>query len=266
MITFATSGLDLLVQILRYRISDQKCVYTTVVQEDIGTASGIADEIFYSLNMPITSGSDTHLRCGRWYYTKKDTAGSCAGLRAYTFNVESGAFVIPNGAIYAETGSRVTIGYTWEEEQEYKFRDKELQLYIGDAINAVNNDYDFGFRFSINGDTYSVSPTPTYNDFASHIYPQYASILIKRQLESEGFGDRIYLRDLNITIDTSKGIGDLSKSLKDLDSQYQNTIKDLMFKGQEAAFCRIDTYSTKSIDGDYQYTANYNPIKEYGES
>ena len=264
-ISFATSGLDLLVQILRYRISDLKIAYTTVTAEDVRTASGTSNEIFYTANMPVASGFDTYLRAGRWFFAKKNTELECNGIRAYVFNLESGAFIVPAGAIVAEAGSRVRVGYTWEEEQEYKFSDKELKLYIGDAITAVNLDCDFGYTFISTGE-FNVTPTVEFNTAAAHIYPLYASILLKRQLESEGFGDRIYVKDLNITIDTSKGLGDLSKSTKDLESKYQNFINDCRMSDQLAAVQSIDTYSTYPIYGNYRYAQNYSPDPSFGQT
>lgn len=264
-INFATSGLDLLVQILRYRISDLKASYSTVTAEDVGTANGNSNEVFYTTNMPVASGFETYLRVGRWFYTKKETELECAGARSYVFHLESGAFRIPAGATLAESGSRVRVGYTWEEEQEYKFSDKELKLYIGDAITAVNSDCNFGYTFISTGN-FDVSPMVEFNSIAAHAYPLYASILIKRQLESEGFGDRIYVKDLNITIDTSKGLGDLSKSTRELESKYSNLINDCRLSDQLSAVQNIDTYSTYPIYGSHRYATNYVPDTSFGQS
>lgn len=260
---FATSGIDLLVQILRYRISDPKTIYSTVTSENVGVASGVNNEIFYTNNMPLASGFDTHLRIGRWYYQAKSSDAACNGLRAYVFNIDSGSFRIPTSAVLAPSGERATVSYTWEEEQAYKFSDKELKLYIGDAITAVNNDCNLGYTFVVSGETFDVSPTVTFNTAAAHIYPLYATILVKQQLESEGFGDRIYVRDINITIDTSKGLGDLSKSLKELKSSYTNIINACILEGQEAAVTKIDTYSTLNNDI-YYYQNSFTNNREFG--
>lgn len=260
-----TSGIDFIVEILRQRIADTKTVYTDVAQEDAGTATGaVAGEFFYTDNMPILSGADTHLRVGRWYYDKVDTDYEVTGLRAYTFNVASGAFHIPTGATAATSGDRVKLSYTWIEEQETRFRDEDLKFYIGDAVTIVNSVY-YNFGHTFVADTVTgmyISPTPTASDFASYLYALYAAILIREEIEAESVGDRIYVRDINITIDTSKGLGDLSKSVKELRAKFDALLRTFLVDGQEAAFSRIDTYSTKALTGTYEYAEYYDENTE----
>lgn len=258
-----TSGLDFLVELLRYRISDLKYTYSNVIQEDAGTANGTANELFYIDYVPAISSFDTHLRVegtgAKYYYTRYNTEADCSGKRGYIFSAESGYFMIPTGAILATSGSRVKVSYTYLEEQDAKFSDDELRLYVGDAITTVNNSwYNFGHTFSATGSTWYVSPTPDASSISSYLYALYAAFLVKKQLESEGFGDRIYVRDINITIDTSKGLGDLQKSAKDLMENFKSIVNELRLRGQTAAFARIDTYSTAPIDyGSYEYQTNY---------
>lgn len=254
-----TSGLDFVLEILRDRISDKKYSYTTVVRENAGLASGVSNEIFFTNNMPIPSGFSTALRAGRWYYTEYSSDAETASKRGYIFSVASGSFRIPSVAIAAESGAAISLSYTWLEEQPYKFSDEQLKLYIADSISTVNNVYyDFGYQFISNGlsDMY-ISPDINSSDLAPYIYAKYCSYLIKKELEAEGFADRIYLRDINITIDTSKGLGDLTKSAQGLLDEFKSIISELRSSGVEAAFARIDTYSTERIPIDYNYQHNF---------
>jgi len=255
------SGLDFLVNLVRYRISDLKSIYNTVVQEDAGTAAGTANEIFSTDYMPIASGFDTHLRAGRWYYTKVSTDADAVGLRAYVFSTTSGQFRIPTNATYPTSGDRAKVSYTWLDEQPTKFTDDEIKMYLGDAITTVDSTYyDFGYTFLADNttNTFTISPTPTASGLASYVYTMYASYLIKKQLESEGFGDRIFVRDINITIDTSKGLNDLQRSSKDLMDNFRRLISEIKLKGQESIMARIDTYSSAPIVGDsYRFDSNY---------
>lgn len=255
-----TSGSDFLVDTVRYRIADPKYLVTNVVNENVGVASGVDNEVFYTLNMPVASGFDTHLRVGRWHLQEYNTAEDAQDKRGYLFSIESGSYLIPTGAVKAEVGASVKASYSWIEEQTFKFSDREINSYLCDAISTVNEFYyDFGYTFSYDGTTFNLSPNITNNDFAAYMYAQYASYLIKKQLESEGFGDRIYVRDINITIDTTKGLQDLQKSAKTLLDKFEKNINTLKLKGQEAAFQRISLYS---VDYTGDLYSQYNFVKD----
>lgn len=255
-----TSGVTFLVELLRHRISDPKYVYSTVVNEDAGISVGSPNEVFYTENMPVASGFDANLRVGRWHYGIANNSSDAQGVRKFVLVIESGGFLIPTGAISQLAGERVKLSYTWLEEQPNKFSDSELKIYLADAIKKVNDVYyDFGFTISVSGNVdLSISPTIKASDLASHVYAMYASYIVKGELEAEGFGDRIYVRDINITIDTSKGLGDLQKSSQNLLKDFLNIINELRINGQESAFARIDTYSTvKDITG-MSYNSSFN--------
>lgn len=261
--TIATTGMDFLANLVRYRISDLKTIVTNVVQEDVGSSSGSVPETFYTTNLPIASGFDTKLRAGRWLYSAVANEAASNGVRGYVFNTTSGSFLIPSVATPATSGDRIKLTYSWEEEQPYQFRDSEIYLYLGDAITVINSQYyDFGHSFSTDGTNYFISPTIGASDVSAYIYSMYGSYMIKKQLESEGFGDRIYVRDLNITIDTSKGLNELAKSSKELYANVMEVLDICRINGQTEAFAAIDTYSTLPVSDGY-YDTNYTKSDEF---
>jgi hypothetical protein len=214
--------------------------------------------------MPVASGFDTHLRVGRWHYDEYSNVLDAAGKRGYIFSIESGSYMIPTGAVLAETGSRIKLSYSYIEEQTYKFSDREIKMYLCDAITTVNNCfYNFGHTFVYDGNSFVLSANITNQDLSPYLYAQYAAYNIKKQLESEGLNDRIYVRDINITIDTSKGLGDLQKSSSELYKNFKGMINMLNLKGQEAAFCRIDVYSTERYDNGESYDASYSKDEDF---
>jgi len=241
-----TSGIDWLTELLRMAIADPKQTINQVTMEAVSElASGVPNETFYTEHLPIASGFETYMRVGRWYYEEVETTADAQDKRAYVFNVESGAFMIPSGAILAESGSQVYLSYSWLEEQSYSFSDYELRLYLQDAVTEVNQGiYNFGHTTSGMARDFDIIPAPGANDVASYVYVKYAAYLIKKRQEAEGLDNRIYVRDLNVTIDTAKGLGDLSKSAETLRKEIDDIITNLRLKGQESAFARIDTYST----------------------
>lgn len=242
---------DWLIELLRMQIADQKYKTVQVVREDTGVVSnGQANEMYYTSNLPVASGTDTYMRIGRWVYQEVDSVQAALGLRAYFFNAGLGLFYIPEGAIYGEDQSRVRIGYSWLEEQACKFTDTVLRYYIQDAIVMVNSDYhDFSYT------------TTEVDNIASYVYVKYAVYLIKKQMEAEGFDNRIYIRDLNVAINTSKGLGELAKSSQILMEEIDVIITKLRTKEQVVAPEILDTYSTytkdSEDDNDVQWKAEY---------
>lgn len=232
--TGADWRVDWLMELLRMQIVDQKHKTVRVVGEDTDEVSnGVMNEMYYTDNLPIASGTNTYMRIGRWAYQEVDSAAAAAGLRAYVFNVDSGSFYIPEGAIYGEDQSKVKIGYSWLEEQSYKFTDAILKYYIQNAIVIINNNYhDF---------SYAAAET---NNIANYIYVKYAVYLIKKQMEVEGFNNRIYVRDLNVTIDTVKGLSELEKSSQELIKEINMIITEFKTKKQVVVTETLDTYST----------------------
>ena len=255
-----SSGVDFLIGVLRYRIADPKTIVTPVIREQNDSISnGIVPETFYTKNMPIATGYTTVLRIDRWKYDEVNTVVEASGLRAYIFNETSGSFYIPSGAIPGTSGNIIKLSYSWVDEQECKFTDTELRLYIQDAVTTVNGSYyNFSHTVSGFGDTFDIVPSPGYGEISSYLYIMYATYLIRKQLESEGFDNRIFVRDLNVTIDTSKGLGDLTKSSDILMGDFKNILNTFMLRGQESAFSLIDTYSTyNKYDSTYEYEHNY---------
>lgn len=239
-------GIDFLASLLRQRIQDPKYVYKDEVGEFAGNATGSLPETFETANLPILEGADRHLRVGRWKYTEFDTEGECAGERGYTFSVPSGIYRIPTGATAPEAGDPVTISYTWISEQETSFRDQDLKLYIADAVNVVNDIY-YDFGHSVVGETINdleINPLPQIDEVSSYLYVMYSTILIQKEIEAGSYSDRIYVRDINITIDTSKGLGDLGRSIRELERRFEDVLNTFQIRGQESAFSKIDTYST----------------------
>jgi len=250
-------GIDLLADLLRQRIQDPKYIYKDEVGEFVKAALGEEDEEFETANLPILSEADRHFRAGRWKYTEYPTSAECADKRGFTFSVPSGIFIVPAGAILPEAGDPVTVSYTWVSEQETSFRDQDLKLYIADAVNVVNDIY-FDFGHSIVGSSVSdieINPLPQIDEVSSYLYTMYATILIQREIEAGSYSDRIYVRDINITIDTSKGLGDLGRSIRELESRFQDVLNTYQIRGQEAAFAKIDTYSTFSYDHTKKYSS-----------
>jgi hypothetical protein len=244
-----SSGVDWLIDHIRQRISDPKYVYTAEIMEDAGTASGVPNEVFYTRNMPIASGFPTYMRVGRWFYEEVSSVADAQGKRAYVFSAESGSFMIPDGAILATSGDHVKLSYTWKEEQQYKFTDDELKNFLQAAVVEVQNGYyDFNYTTSGVGASFGMSPEPASTDLASYVFAMYTVYLIKKRLEEEGFENRLAVRDANISIDLSRGLGELVRSSTILYDRFKEVIRELKTKGQEAAFARIDTYSTRPPD------------------
>ena len=265
--TTSTSGIDFLVDLLRMKIADQKLLINNVVREENATlCTGGTPETYYTKELPIAAGYSTILRIGRWKYGAVDDAVAASGERSYVFNTTSGSFYVPDDATPGTDGDIAKLTYSWSEEQEYKFSDHELKLYVQDAVVTINNGhYDFGHTVTGAGDSLEVSPQPVTSDISSYLYVMYSTYLVRKQLESEGFDNRIYVRDLNVTIDTSKGLGDLSKSSKVLMDEFSNVIYTLRVKGQEAAFMRIDTYSTYANESDdsYKFEVNHSDDSDF---
>lgn len=242
-----TSGIDWLVDHVRKRINDPKAIHTFEIQENAGSATGAAaGEIFLTQNMPISSGFERELRIGRWYYTEKDTIAETSGVRGYVFNVASGSYYVPSGATAATSGDTVKLSYAWNEEQPYRFSDDELKNFLQAAVTEVQQGYyDFSFVASGIGSAWSLAPEPGANNLGSYVFAMYTVYLIKKKLEEEGFQNRLVVRDNNVAIDLAKGLGELTKSSKELFLSFKDIVRALKINGQESAFSRVDTYSTK---------------------
>ena len=68
-----TSGIDWLVALLRMAIADPKTTVNQVVREENDeVSSGLPNEVFYTDQLPISSGCTTYMRIDRWLYTEKN--------------------------------------------------------------------------------------------------------------------------------------------------------------------------------------------------
>lgn len=261
-----SSGVDWLVGHIRDRINDQKYVHTFEIQENAGLATGAESGwVYQTKNMPIATDLEHKLRVDRWIYTEVDTIGDAVGLRAYIWSETSGTYHIPTGAIQPASGERVKLSYAWYEEQPYKFTDNELKGFLQAAITEVQEVYyDFDYNMAGVGASLDIVPNPGATDIGSYMFAMYTVYLIKKRLEEEGFDNRLVVRDMNVSIDLSRGLGELTKSSRELYETFKGHIKTLKFAGQEAAFARIDTYSSRPPDVDnYKWETNYVQDDQY---
>lgn len=233
---------DSIVSGLRRAIGDEKTKDISVVNEVMAVTTGEIFGTYYTLNMPVVSGEDVHLRVGRWYYSKVSSEAAANGIRGFTFNVPSGAFTIPNGAIGPGSGVQVLGSYTHRLEQEYEYRDSELYEYVRDGLELFQDMYDFNLDGTGIGTGYAISPDPT--NFQSIVIMLSAKYLVKKDREDHGFVDSIYIRENDIAIDTTKGLKTQTDSSKDLLIHLQSIANRLHIRDNALAGELIDTYSS----------------------
>ena len=227
---------------LRENIGDHKTRFIPVVREGLGVASGTSPETFYTLNMPVISGEDVNLRVGRWLFTKVSSVAAANGLRAYTFSFDNGSYTVPIGATTAISGDAVYGSYTYLGEQEYTYRDSELYEYVHEGTNYVQSMRDLSILVAGVGTGLTLTPTPTEQQ--AFLIKLAAKYLLSKDREELGLAEAIMIKELDITIDTTRGIGNRIQSSKELNAALIAIIDRLNMGDTAGAGALIDTYST----------------------
>lgn len=249
----SSSGSTGIIDIIRRTLGDPKTREVHEINDPMGRASGESQETFFTTYSPISSNSPVNLRMEgtvgypankkrMWVYTYCATESACNGIRGYVWSETSGAFRIPSNAIMPASGDVAYGTYNWDEEQNYIFTDDEIGLFIRDAVPIIEGKYPKGYSASGVGADMAISPSPTR--FSETLFVLQTIYLMKFRLLEEGFSDRMYIREIDLTVDTTKGIRETRQSLDTLNDYIDALIKKAKVTGQESAFARIDTYST----------------------
>jgi hypothetical protein len=231
-----------IVSSLRFSLGDEKTKIINIVDESLGLANGTAQEIFYTKNMPVVAGYNTYLRIDRWLYSLALTESAASGNRSYLFSVPSGSFMVPTDAVSATSGNKVFVSYTYEKEQRYQHQDNELYLYVEDALDWIQEKRDLSLVGSETGTGYTITPTPT--NFQAMLIQMGAHYLLRKDMQDKGFKDGIMLKELDITIDTTKTNRSIRFSTQELGKMLLDTVYALNLKDQATAAGIVDTYST----------------------
>ena len=227
---------------LRKAINDPKEREVHVVEEPIAISNGNLSATSYTLHMPIVSGDSVKLRGGRWLYSEYSTEAAASGFRGYTFNIPSGYFVVPTGAIAVTSGDTVLASYSYTQEQEYEYQEGELYEYVRDGLEFVQSYRSFGLSGAGVGTSYTISPDPSLT--AAMLITMGSKYLVQKDREEIGLIDGIMIKEADVTIDTTKN----SKSRLESSQDLRTVLLDILYKmnldetAGEAAL--VDTYST----------------------
>ena len=248
-----TNSMDLMIEEVRRLIGDEKFNFSTVIRENAGTTSGsqIA-ETFYTAYTPVMPGSES-LAVGRWFYTPVLASGDIWNLniagrtpsRQYIYNIDDAAFILASG-VPRTAGDTVYATYTWLEPKAPRFSDMEIKLFIADGVPEINN------RISAGLNVTGYGPTKTFSGSSNPIIlrmmvlngAKYATRSLQETLTADG----IYIRDGDVTIDTTKTLKDRAGSIKAIDDMLENMYQMYEMRGQMDYVSRLDTFSTTTAD------------------
>jgi len=247
----------------RNGLGDYKTVATRVVDEIVTSAYQTTGDnyetVYETQNLPISasSASDVYFKGGRWWYTIADTGDD--ETRWVKWVSSSGWFMLDSGATAPAVGSAVKIGYTYDSPQEYTFRDEELYTYIQNAAIWVNKESSDITAFSTAGTPsgldLEISPEPS--QFTGRLISKVAQLEARFRLESERNTSSIYVRQGQVTIDTTKGGANRNEAIKTLQGEIKAMLDTLRLG--DISGVRIDLYSTKDeniYDQGYLQEAN----------
>jgi hypothetical protein len=257
-----------ILSIVRKSIGDYKTVPTRITGEIVAdgyTDTGDGTIIYYTVNLPITSDSeeDVYFLGGRWNYEIIDSGTT--GTRWIQWISESGMFVLNTGtSVEVTSGDIVKIGYTYDSPQEYDFRDSDLLVYIGNAASFINQETFDYTAFTTTGSAYdgTLTITPEPSTYVGILIGKIAQLEARRQIESEGNTSAIYVRQGEITIDTTKGGKDRLDSIKTLKQDVSSMINTINLGNITGN--TVDVYSTYDDDptdqGYYQETTDTDEV------
>lgn len=230
----------------RNGIGDYKTVPTRVVDEIVSSGyitEGDEYNLYYTVELPITVSStgDVYFRGGRWRYTIADTGED--GEYWVKWNATSGSFMLDSGAVQPAASDLIKIGYTYDAPQEYSFRDSDLLRYIESAVYYVNKETCGITSYAVTGTPEtSLTITAEPSAYVGRLISKVAQLEARLQIESESNTSAIYVKQGQVTIDTTKGGGDRLKSVKELKSEVRSMIKTIITGELDGK--RIDLYST----------------------
>ena len=258
--------------LVRNGIGDYKAAYTRVIDEIVTSSytetGGTGTVTYYTINLPIASNSssDVYFKGGRWLYTVSDSGTD--GTRWIQWISASGIFLLDSGATQVTAGDIVKIGYAWDEQLEYSFQDSDLLRYIQSACYWVNeetcNITSFTTTGSVDDGTLAIDPSPS--QYLGMLISKVAQLSARLQLQSETDTSSIYVRQGQVTIDTTKGGRDRLQSIKDLRTEIHSMVLTILTADTSGQ--RIDLYSTydaSPYDQGYYQEKNTDVAEEYGE-
>jgi len=227
---------------VRNSIGDYKTRRINIIDEPLGLATGTSPEVFYTKHMPVVTGGDTYLRSDRWFYQSAANNAAASGLRAYVFSASGGSFTIPAVATATTSGHKVNASYTYTKEQGYEYQDSELYEYVGDAVDWIQQYRSFSLTVTGAGTSLIVSPNP--GRIESFLIETTSRYLIHKEAQDKGFKDGIFLKELDITIDTTKNSRNRQFAIRDLKDMVMDVINKMNLDDTAGAAQLVDTYST----------------------
>lgn len=251
---------------IRKVINDEKTQATNVVKEavsssyivndDIQGAAGVSrtGESYMTQNMPIVTGASAIFRGGRWQY--KVFTGSDEGpdgTRWIKWLESSGTFHLPTGqdsttfSVPVGASDTVYLSYSWTEELPYELSDTQINEFIRDGTEQISSKHP-GWEYTTSGALssalFNISPSPP--QAVEFLIALQSTVLARIRLEQQGYNDGIYVRDGDITIDTTKTLGSQLKSIQALQNTIDQMVADMIIADTRGV--RIDNYSTKDLD------------------
>jgi len=227
---------------LRKSIGDQKSEVTNIVKEPVTTATGGTPEVFYTKNMPIVSGNTVQMYSDRWLYTLVATTGAGLGTRAYLFDYDEGKFTIFDGATAATSGDTIYATYSYTEQMDYEYQDSELYEYVKDGVDWLNQYRNMGLSGVGVGTGITLSPQPS--GVNAVLIAMTAKYLVQKDREESGIIDGIMIKELDITIDTTKNARARLESAKAMRADLLDIVYKMNLDSTAGAAKLVDTYST----------------------
>jgi hypothetical protein len=212
------------------------------------TSTGSDFEVFATQNMPLVSGSTVKLKGGRWNYSLGGDyvypyIPLTGSPRQFQISYYTGLFIIPSGAQRIASGAKVTLTYSWEESQEYRYSDEEVQKWIPEGYSYIKEKYPTPYTVSGRGKIMNFVPLPSGMDATLLSFA--TSYVMRRALYEQELSEAISVRDGDTAFDTTKKLAHRGKSLEAVKEDLDNIIDDLVIGDLNSAGIRIDTYSTK---------------------
>lgn len=261
----ASFTVDDIVDQVRAYIADQKTLAVNVVDEApelvldddpsnwgqylyVDTATGKQGEVFATKHMPLISGCDVKLKGGRWNYEYGGEyvwpyAALTGSPRQFKISYYTGLFIVPSGATTIASGAKVSLTYSWEESQEYRYSDTEVKKWIPEGYSYIKEKYETSIVLSGRGATLSVSTIT--NDLEATLLSFATSYFMRRSLFEEEMSQAISVKDGDVAFDTTKKLAHRGRSLDAVKKDLDQIIDDIVVGNLIGAGQRIDTYSTK---------------------
>jgi hypothetical protein len=246
-----------IVEVIRFQIADYKQRQINAVDEvpavvsswgKLGSGSGY--EEFLTANMPLVSGCDAQLKSSRWLYSKGgqfpndyDVGGD---ERVFYLDYNRGVFVVPSGASPTISGEKVTLTYSWLQNQEYTHTDTEIKKWIPVGDSYLRKKVPLSYTIDGSGDNLVFSVVPS--GLSAHLLALATSYFIRKKKEEEEIDYGVFIKDRDITIDSVKKLAHRGKSLEQVKEDLESIVDDVLNGELESAGHRIDTYSTRDVN------------------